>query len=584
MHLNNGFDKMTYERSFQLLNSKFKELFFPTLLAAVAGNFAILADAFIVSALLGPMNLSVIQCISPLSQFVNVIYWLIGIGGTILATSAKANFNDKKADYIFTLSIISVTIISLLITMAGLLFPDYFMGLLCPSTQLRPLFYEYYIYYILAIPLLCYLVVLAYFAKTDDFVQLQFKAFLMVDLLNVIFDVVFIKYFNMGIAGASLALLIAHIIAVIYISSYFLKSKRTLRFIKIEIGKSMKCLIDICKTGFSSSSIALYQSLKLIIINSIILGVLRDAGLVAFNICCNTTILVCIFIFGTAQSILPIVSVYYQEKDFNGVDYVARRSLKIVIAFGIFFTLLFVAFPQTVLYLFSVRNLSDIPNAMNAVRIFSLCFLPYSINFLYIFYLQSIQNNKLANILTLLNGLIFPVVFVLIFSGIWNENGIWFAFVISEVVTLIVIYLYSKYLNKKTNGEYSGFFLKERDKTEKMMGYTIQANKRDASGLSREVKDFLGDNETSELVSLAIEELTDYILDMNDDLDWMDVIVRDNDESAIISMKYSGIGYNPKDSACLNSDNIASLLKISDDIDNSQILGLNNTVITFKKQ
>ena len=67
---------------------------------------------------------------------------------------------------------------------------------------------------------------------------------------------------------------------------------------------------------------------------------------------------------------------------------------------------------------------------------------------------------RLANILTLLNGLIFPVIFVFLFSIIWKENGIWFAFVVSEIATLLVIYLHSAYLNKKTPGEYSGFFLK----------------------------------------------------------------------------------------------------------------------------
>ena len=56
---------MTYERSYNLLNSKFKELFFPTLLAAIAGNFALIADGLIISALLGPMNLSVIQSMEP---------------------------------------------------------------------------------------------------------------------------------------------------------------------------------------------------------------------------------------------------------------------------------------------------------------------------------------------------------------------------------------------------------------------------------------------------------------------------------------------------------------------------------------
>ena len=126
---------MPYERRFNLLNSKFKELFFPTLLAAIAGNFAILADAFIISALLGPMNLSVIQSIEPLAQFANMIYWLIGFGGTILSTSAKANFDDEKANYIFTISIISIITITMLIMVLGLLFPNSFLEIFCNSDQ-----------------------------------------------------------------------------------------------------------------------------------------------------------------------------------------------------------------------------------------------------------------------------------------------------------------------------------------------------------------------------------------------------------------------------------------------------------------
>jgi O-antigen/teichoic acid export membrane protein len=388
----------------------------------------------------------------------------------------------------------------------------------------------------------------------------------------------------MGIGGAALGMVFGYLIATVYLCTYFFNSKRTLKLIKIEFNKSVKYLAKICRTGFSSSSIALYQAIKLAIINFIILGVMANVGLVAFNMCCNTSLLVSIFIFGTSQSLLPIVTVYFQEKDYNGVEYVARRSLKIVVAFGIFFTALFTLFPQTILGIFSVSDPSHIPSVMNAVRIFSLCLLAYSINFLYIFYIQSIQNMKLANILTLLNGLVFPVIFVFLFSIIWKENGIWFAFVVSEIATLIVIYLYSIYLNKKTHGEYSGFFLKKRhDENEKMLEYTIHADENDAVYLSKQVRDFLIDEKTAEFVSLAMKELLLYILDINDKLDWIDVIVRDNDKSTIISIKHSGIGYNPKTDNELNSEHIDRLISISDSIDYSQILGLNNTVITIKK-
>lgn len=107
--------------------------------------------------------------------------------------------------------------------------------------------------------------------------------------------------------------------------------------------------------------------------------------------------------------------------------------------------------------------------------------------------------------------------------------------------------------------------------------------KNDAIYLSKQVQEFLPDKKVSKLVGSSMMEMLTYILDINDKLDWIDVIVRDNDNATIISIKYSGIGYNPKKDTDLNSEKIDRLLSISDDIEYSQILGLNNTVITINK-
>lgn len=102
---------MEYERNFDLLNRKFRELFFPTLMVSIAGNFAVLVDAFFISMFMGSMYLSVVQSIEPLVSFINVLYWLIGLGGSIICTMAKAEFDEKKGNSYFTISIIGVTII-----------------------------------------------------------------------------------------------------------------------------------------------------------------------------------------------------------------------------------------------------------------------------------------------------------------------------------------------------------------------------------------------------------------------------------------------------------------------------------------
>ena len=62
-----------------------------------------------------------------------------------------------------------------------------------------------------------------------------------------------------------------------------------------------------------------------------------------------------------------------------------------------------------------------------------------------------------------------------------------------------------------------------------------------------------------------------YIIDINDGLDWIDIIVREKDDSFLISIKDNGINFNPEN---INSS--------ADDIDYSQILGFNITLLTVK--
>ena len=558
---------MTYERNYNLLNNKFKELFIPTLLASIAGNFAVLADALLISMFMGPLNLFVIQSVGPLVAFVNVIYWLIGFGGSILCTHARAEFDSEKGNYLFTVSLISVILIGLAISLLGFLFPDFFMQLLSASNQFKPIISQYFNLYIIGIPFLSYFAVLAYFIKTDDFIKLQFRTFLLCNAINVILDVVFIKFLNFGIAGAGLATTLGNIIAAIYITTYFFNSKATLKLVKVRFFKSMRYLVDISKAGFSSASIPLYESVKLLFINILIGGILGEVGLAAFNMCFNTLYFVGIFILGTSQSILPIVAVYYAEEDFQGIDYVTKISLKIALLFGIFFTILFVVFPQSILSIFSVTDPLQIPIILNAVRIFSLCFLGYSISLLYIFYAPSVEYYKLANIIAILEGLILPIIFAYLFGYFWSVDGIWISFSITEVGTVLFIYIYSKYVSKKTNGMYSGFFINKQLRDKRRKEYTVKGNKEDVLILSKEINSYFDDSN----LSLVIEQMLFYIIDINDGLDWIDIIVREKDDSFLISIKDNGINFNPEN---INSS--------ADDIDYSQILGFNITLLTVK--
>ena len=572
---------MTYERNFNLINSKFRELFFPTLMTSIAGNFAVLVDAFFISMFMGSLYLSVVESIEPFVAFINVIYWLIGLGGSILCTMARAEFNEEKGNAIFTIAIIGIIIIGLLITISTILFQGQYIHILCTSSQMKPFVTQYFYYYALGIIFECYMTSLAYFIKTDGFVNMQFKAFMLCNVVNIIFDVILMKFFNMGISGAAMATTLGHIVSAIYITFYFFKSSRTLKLIKVKTSEIISYFTEICKAGFSGASIPLYTTIRLIILNALIAGLLGELGLSAYNMCYNALYLVDIFILGTVQAILPISSVYYMEEDFNGVDYVTKRSLKIVIAFGLFFSVLFILFPQILLFIFNVNNPADIPIITNTIRIFSISFVAFAVNSLYMFYSESVQYNKLANMITLVQGLIFPVVFAYAFTYIWGAEGFWISLVVSEFATTLFIFIHSKFMTKKSKGEYSGFFLNKKHADNSVVEYTILGNVNDAVGLSEKIQNSFRDKRLSVLVSMAIEDMVTHIIDINDHVDLIDIIIRDKGDHILISLKYSGECINIMKDERIES-NMAILNNISEKIDYSQILELNNIVITIK--
>ena len=326
----------------------------------------------------------------------------------------------------------------------------------------------------------------------------------------------------------------------------------------------------------------MYLTLKLLIINSLIGIYVGSAGLVAFGICYNSLFILYIFLIGTAQTMSPIVSVYYKEEDYSGVNYIIRRSLKIVLVSSLALAVLFIIYPQSLLMLYSVNDPAYVPVVLNAVRIFAISYVGTAITFLYTFYSQAIQKNQLSTIISLLEGLVLPIGFATLLSFGIGGNGIWISFALAELFTILFLFAYSRHINRKTDGEFSGFFINKHNDDD-VFEHTIAGDVKEAVSLSRDVQNYMGDSKSATLVSMAIEEMLVNIININDEVDTIDVIVRNNDDNILISIKDTGIDFNPVvENDNLEFDNISVLNRIADKIDYSRVLGLNSTVITIK--
>ena len=89
------------------------------------------------------------------------------------------------------------------------------------------------------------------------------------------------------------------------------------------------------------------------------------------------------------------------------------------------------------------------------------------------------------------------------------------------------------------------FINKSADNNAEFLDLTINATIENAVDLSAKVNEYLGDRKHAALVSLSIEEMLTNIININEHLDTIDVYVKLYEDRVLISVKDSGIEFNP---------------------------------------
>lgn len=577
-----------YGRNYDLINRKFREFFLPTLLMSMSTNISMVVDSLIVSFLIGAINISAIQVVAPVLTFINLLYWMVGFGGSLISSTAKSDHDEEKGNLYFTIAFISLIVLGILFALVCFLNMDIIINALCQTTNIIPLVKDYFTAYIIGIPFIFLIMGLSYFVRVDGKPNMAFQALLLANIVNLILDFVYISIFNLGIFGAGLATSTGFIVGTLYLMRYFFMDDRTMKIVglaKYKISTIFTYLKDILILGFSSSSSQLFLTINLLVFNNVIGSLMGSSGFAAFGICRNLLFILFIFLIGTAQSMSPIVSIYYNEEDYNTVTHLMKQSFKIVIIASFIMSLIFVVYPQLAVVMYSVKQGVDVELVVTAVRLYALSYVGNAITFLMMFYMQAIKRKSIALAISALEGLILPISLIYPLINLFGPTSIWLCFVLAEIITIICIIITTKFINKKTDGEYKGLLLVKDNSLKDQFEFSLDGNINEVVAFVRDMSKTFNDildERTNTLLSLAIEDMLSYIIQNNDNLKSIDFIINITNENVIVSIKDEGKEFNP--TVIDDEDefsNIAILNKIADKIEYARIIGLNSTVITI---
>ncbi len=577
-----------YKRTGKLLTRKYREYLLPTIMSSVSVLLASFIDGIIVGNLIDDKALSAVNLNSPLVMLFQALFFLFGIGGSTAVLISKGRKDSKKANTIFSLSLVSALVVAVLITVFGVIFIDPLSKLFCQSddSELLALVKEYALVLISGTFFMVMVPFLVYFIRADGKPRLSANILLVANVINLIMDFVYIGVFKMGVGGAAFATLTGYVIGFIIELTYIFSKKRTIKFARLKLS-DFKYLGEICSGSIASTVNTVLLGTKSLLLNQIVLSVGGADGIAVFTVCNFSSTFISMFILGGSEAMVPIVGMLYGEKDSNGISFVVKRAFSVVMFFcGISVAIIEIA-PQLLLNLFQVSSASQLEIGVPAVRIFAFSLIAMSFSLVLMNFFQVTKKKNLALTITILRGFVLIISLAYAFAQLFGISGLWWAFVAAEFLTVAIVLVICIIIHVHSKGRYVGFFLNEAHQGEKVFDVTVRSNNLNAVNISQVLIEFCRENNlnqnTSNIIGVAVEEALVNIMNYNDKNEVeTDVICRITDTQVLLSLRDNGKPLNPTIFDAENQEqftNTQLILSIASSVNHANTLGLNNTVI-----
>lgn len=267
-----------------------------------------------------------------------------------------------------------------------------------------------------------------------------FRAFLCLALpvlVNLILDILFIRYFGWGVQGAAWATFIAALSGVSVALPTFLRRNARLSLFRgrYNFSYALKMLYNGSSEGMAEFS----GHIVTFLFNLTLMRYLQEDGVAAFSILGYVGFVALAFFIGLSDGVRSIISFNYGQGSKDRVLETLKISFAAVLLVQLFFFIVTFGFAGEIVSVFLADKSPQVHEiASNAAVIFSFAFLIQGFNTLVSGYFTGIGNTKLAIIISFARGIVFILIGLATLPKIWGNDGIWMTVPFAEFATLFI--------------------------------------------------------------------------------------------------------------------------------------------------
>jgi len=415
----------------------------PASIGILIMSINMIVDTIFVGRWIGVMAIAAITVVLPIAFLISSIGMGIGIGGSSIISRALGANNSSKAFEVFGNQISLTVGLSFFFVFLGTFFCFPILQLFGANGNIINPATEYFHVIIWGVPFLAFAmmgnpVIRAVGKPNYAMWTLVFPA-----IFNIILDIVFIKYMDLGIYGAGLATSISYGISGLFILWFFLSKNTGLRIIPKYFVINVSILKEIIALGGITIVRQGTISLLVIILNYTLFKYGGEISIAIYGII-NRVMMFALFpVLGVTQGFLPIAGYNYGANNTIRVRQAINTSILFGTGIAATIFILIMIFPTELVGVFTEDQdlLRLTPDALIIAFIATPVITTQLVGSAYF---QAAGKALPALFLTLLKQGIFLIPLVFILPKYFGINGVWMSFPIADILSTLVTYTYLK--------------------------------------------------------------------------------------------------------------------------------------------
>lgn len=427
-----------------------KQYALPAIIAQTAASLYNMVDSIFIGQGVGPLAISGLAVTFPLMNLSTAFGTLVGAGAAVMLSVLLGQKNYKAANKVLG-NVVSLNIIIGLIFMAvALIFIDpilYFFG---ASENTLPYAKEY-----ITIILIGNVITHVYFGlnaamRSSGFPKKAMALTIFTVVFNTILDPIFIFVFDMGIAGAAWATVLAQTVAMIVVLKHFSDKERAFHFEKGIFRLDMRVAKDSLAIGMGPFLMNAAACLVTLFINQQLRDYSGDLGIGAYGICNRLIFMFIMICMGLNQGMQPIAGYNYGAKQYSRVKEVFWMTAKLGTLVTCICFIIGMFFPRVAVGIFT-HDEALMEMASHGLRILVIGFPIVGFQMIGTNFFQCLGMVKKSVILSLSRQILFllPLLYAL---PLWHgASGVWMSFPVSDVLSAALTAILLRRLFKKFN-------------------------------------------------------------------------------------------------------------------------------------